>query len=243
MPRMPAPPRAAVAAVQATVPPRPFPPARPPLATPNPSKRELMAKAREAKKAKAANAPSKHSKMSWRHTLILYMDLAGERVVDIALKLDMHPATVSGIRCSPLYQAQRERIIEQITAGKFENLLDFIRADAIKNVEVAVSIRDNELEETKDRLGAVRVLQKEVDRVYPRITKSSHTEERTVKITIGAEKLARIGTALREVGALLPDSIDIEALSSDTEPEPAIRAQSIDELRAELLNAAERAAD
>lgn len=188
--------------------------------------------------------PSKRARFTTRHTLILYMDLAGERNTDIALKLGMHPNSVSALKSSPLYQLHRTQLLEALSQNKLDSLLDLIRNDAVKNVEFAINVRDNDLEETKNRLGAARMLSKEVDRVYPRITKSHHTEERVVRITLGQEKLGRIANALRELGDLDGDALDADFYDPNApDPAPApISAQTLDEVRQELLDAAQRTA-
>lgn len=235
--RLPPPPRPGVDAAKAAVPPRPVQ-----LSTPNPDTRALK---RAHKLPERKPGPSKRATFTVRHQLIMYMELAGERVSDIALKLGMHPSSVSAIKASPLYQVHRAQLLESLTQNKLDSFLDFIRNDAVKNVEFAVKVRDSELEETKNRLGAARMMQKEADRVFPRITKSHHTEERTVRITLGQERLARIAGAMAEIGALAADGIIDAEMFDPNAPDapPLISAQSIDDLREELLDAAETALD
>lgn len=236
-PTRPAPPPAGIAAAaaeNAAIPPRPE-------QRPLPTRKELVTAARAKAGKPPKLGPSKRSRFTTRHSLVMYMDLAGERTVDIALKLGMHPNSVSALKSSQLYQFHRDELLSQLTERKFENLLDLIRSDSVKNAEFLISVRESNLEETKDRLGAARALQKEADRVYPRHT-TKHVEERIVKVTIGAEKMARIANALREVEAIEAESIPLDDYDP-TQPDdvPLIRAQSIDEARNELLDAAQSA--
>lgn len=233
---MPPPPRPPVA----DVPPRPAVP----VVKPIPSRRD-MAAARAARKPKPSPGPYSRAKFTSRHTLVLYMDVAGESTTDIALKLDMHPGSISAIKGSPLYQVHKEQLLESLAQQKFSNLLDLIKSDSVRNVEMMIEMRDK-LErnqgEPKHSISAMRMLQKETDRVYPRITNSKHTEERTIKISIDGDKMRRIATVLHEIGARAEHAIDAETvvdldLTRDDEP-ALISSQSIDEARDALLEAA-----
>lgn len=215
---MPPPPRPAVLAAQAT-------PLRPKRVHPP-----------KQQSATAQVSPSKRRSFTTRHQLILWMDVAGVRTTDIALKLGMHPNSVSAIKSSPLYIVHRDQLLEQLKGLSFENVLDLIQHDAVRNVEFAISVRNDTMEDTKNRIAAARMMQKEVDRVYPRMTNSKHTEERIVKIEIGGEQMRRIAGALREIGATVADEDIIEPEFEI--PSDIIEAKSIDEMRTDLLNAA-----
>lgn len=251
--RMPPPPVAAVEAARAAIPPRPEP-----LPRPNPTKRD-MKKARavrdglEPENPHARPGVSKRARFTSRHSLILYMDIAGERGIDIALKLGMHPSSVSAIKGSPLYAVHKQQLMEQLAGVKFDNLLDLIRADAVKNVEMMIEMRDKIEKnggEPKHVLKAAQLLQKEADRVFPRQT-SKHTEERVVRINIDGDKMRRIATALHEIGAraegavaagvTADDVLELDATRDDAPP--LFDATSIDEARNALLAKADDFAD
>jgi hypothetical protein len=175
-----------------------------------------------------------------RHQLILYMDIAGERVIDIANKLNMAPGSISAIKGSPLYQTQKTALLETLAGTTFENLKDLIASPriAIKNIEVVASIRDNEMQESKDRLGAARIISREVDRVFPRTTKREET--RDIRISIDAGKLARIAGTLQEIGAAssaltADDVLDITPYTDESSA--PISAKSIEEFRDECIAA------
>jgi len=234
---MPPPPRAGIEAARAAIPPRPAPAPRV-----YPTRAELLGRgvgAEKRPKNAADIAPGKRNVFTTRHQLILWMDVAGMRVVDIALRLEMHPTSISAIRSSPLYNVHKQQLMEQMKGFSFENMLDLIRSDAVKNVQFAIDVRSNELQDTKERLGAARLLQKEADRVYPRMTNSKHTEERVVRIEIGGEQMRRISNAMREIGAPVDEADIVEPeFTPVNDGRPPIEAKSIDAMREDLLRAA-----
>lgn len=163
-----------------------------------------------------------------RHQLILWMDIAGRRGVDIAQELGMLPPSVSAIRNSPLYQAQKDALIEKLTGSTLEDIMEMIRRDAPKNLQVLIDLRDRiELHggDPKVILGAAKQMSHESDRVWPR--KTHHVEDRTIRISIEAAQLNRLAGALREIGHAIPAEL-VEATEDVTDAPFA--AQSIDEL-------------
>jgi len=174
-------------------------------------------------------------RVNWnnRHQLVLWMDIAGERVADIAKKVGYAATSVSAIRASPLYQQQRAMLYEKLAGTRFDNLIDFLKSPlvAIRNIEVMLAVRDDPGEhggDPKVRLAAAKAISHEVDRAFPRTTK--HEEEKTIRVSLDGAKLARIATALHEAGAV---PIDVTP-EEPNDGRPPISAKSIEQLRTEL---------
>lgn len=172
-----------------------------------------------------ADGKKKPTNFTDRHRVILWMDIAGQRVVDIAAAVKMHPQSVSAIRTSEVYHVQKQLLLEQLQTQTFGDVLEMIRRDVPRNLQVLIDLRDNNLDD-KLRLAAARQLSREADRVYPR--KTEHVEERTIRVELDGTHLNRLAAALREVGATIP----AELVDPDEPPpdRPLIEGKSVDEL-------------
>lgn len=194
------------------------------------------------------NDDNRERPVNWnsRHQLILWMDLAGQSVTEIARQVGMMHPSVSAIRSSPLYQTQKAQLTEKLMGSTLENLMEMIRRDAPQNLQVLINLRDKidaNGGDPKIVLGAAKQLSHETDRLYPR--KTHHVEDRTIRLTIEAAQLNRLAGALREIGHNVPVEL-IEAtdgIYSDPDA-PPLSGKSVEELIAQTrAEAAARSSD
>ena len=191
-------------------------------------------------------APNDGTMQNWkhRHTLILYMHVAGQRTKDIAAALGMNEGSVGVVVRSPLFQTQKDQLLQELKTATIEDVIELIRRDAPENLKFLIEMRSSG-EDDKVRLGAARVLSHEADRVWPRRTE--HKEERVLRLAIDHESLQKIAAAFQDLG----DPIDVTpiqlAQSSEelsTMPAPAkIIPKSIQQLMKEAVESVRGSSD
>jgi len=186
--------------------------------------------------------PNRNKPANWnnRHELILYMYTAGQRNIDIAKALNYAPERVSAIVNSPLFQQQHERLLEELRGQTLDNLIDAIRKDAPKNFQALVELRDvfeRNGGDAKIRLGAMRQISREQDRVWPR--KTEHTEEKTIRLVFDQHTMAKMAQALGDAREIDIFEADFQEIADDTEPGTLLNPKGVDDLIEELASRAD----
>lgn len=153
--------------------------------------------------------------------MVLYMDIAGKRNIEIAEQLGYAPEHVSSIRASPLYQAQRAELVAKLQEGNLDDLRAMIRGEAPRNFDWLRRMRDDatmHLGDPNARIRAAAKIEDAVDRVYPKISKTEI--DHTVKLEISDRAAAIMERALRN------DAIDVTPPALPSLPPPPVAAPS-----------------
>jgi len=172
--------------------------------------------------------------ITWNHryTVVLYMHIAGQRNVDIAKSLKATAHWVGEVIHSPLFQARKTELLEELKASTFDDLVERIRKTTPETFEALIRLRDTASDE-KTQLGAARALMSEADRVWPKRTE--HVEEKTVRLVFDQGALDRMANAMAAVkGHELP-AVDAKFKKLPSPPQPeTMEAQQADDYIHEL---------
>lgn len=185
--------------------------------------------------------PTRNIPTNWqpKYQLLLYMDVAGQSGKYIAEQLGYTVNRVYKIQASPLYQAQKKQLLENLAGVSLSGFLDKIRADAPKNFEALVELRDDQtrnLGDPKIQVAAARAIQHDQDRVFPR--KTEHTEERTIRLILDGPALSKIAQGLAEARGIDAIEADFDEIPP-SDPAQLMNPQAIEELASELTQTAE----
>ncbi len=158
--------------------------------------------------------PNRNRPTNWsqRHQLVLYMHIAGRRTKDIAEALGYHPARVSAIVHSPLFEAKKAELLRETS---HEALLEEIRREAIPNLEFLVALRDDPTRHRGDarvRLRAAKAIAEQVDRVLPK--RHDEVEDRTIPVNFDEATLQRMAAAMTEVRGEAAPAMDDDLCGS-----------------------------
>ncbi len=167
---------------------------------------------------------------SQRHQLVLYMHIAGRRTKDIADALAYHPARVSAIIHSPLFEAKKAELLDELLGTTHDDLLEEIRREAIPNLEFLVGLRDDPAKHGGDvrvRLRAAKAIAEQVDRVLPK--RGEELEDHTVQVNFDEATLRRMAAVMAEVRGETPPALDAEF--EEIPPDTRLIEEGVGELK------------
>lgn len=105
-----------------------------------------------------------------RHQMVLQLHLAGWRTKDIARRVGYASGRVSTIVNSPLFQAQKAKLLAEMRGTTLDELLEVIRREAIPNLRFLIAMRDDPTHHGGDsriRLRAAKAIADLLERYCP----------------------------------------------------------------------------